>query len=143
MITVKHISDTEAEISSIKEAMEARWPAGVYENRNDWSCLEQAEIVAKKLTKHYLFKSFMATDEGTGCSPRYDVIEAPRVGDEVSKSFNGDYYPCGNIVAISQTKKKITTSTGESFYRRKDTGKWLSGPFALIKGVESRLSPEF
>lgn len=143
MLYIKNISENESVVSSSAEAKLGGWNPSVFECRHDWSVLELAESAAKRLNAHYGYKRFIATDSGESCSPRYDVIELPKLGDEVSKSFNGDYYPCGTVTSISPTFKKITTSSGETFYRRKDTGAWLSGPFALIKGVESRLSPEF
>lgn len=91
-----------------------------YENRNDWKTFEQAEAIAKALGA-----GFIATDAGSHVSPRYDVIELPKVGDDVSYGYNGDYYPCGKVVSISKTFKKIITSDGSIFYRRKLSGSWL------------------
>ena len=47
----------------------------------------------------------------------YKVLKMPEVGQKVSKNFNGDTYICGEIARISKTFKKITTTTGEEFYR--------------------------
>ena len=59
--------------------------------------------------------------------------------------FNGDYYPCGTIVKISPTLKKITTSDGKEFYRVKQTGSWrLKGTsFYMVKGTHDKRNPSF
>lgn len=86
---------------------------------------------------------FIVTDEGEGCFPRYDVIQAPQLGDDVSYSFNGDSYPCGKIITISATMKTIKTSEGKVFYRHRETGSWKSGPWSLIQGTISEQNPHF
>lgn len=87
---------------------------------------------------------------------KYNVAILPKVGDDVSKAFNGDYYPAGQIVAISKSGEKITTSTGEVFRRprRRLTDaagrefpvfQWRenSGPFCLIEGTHDERNPHF
>jgi hypothetical protein len=89
-------------------------------------------------------KLHIACDYGSHCSPRYYTIEVPTVGDLVSYAFNGDYYPCGSITSISKTLKKITTSDGQVFYRRRQTGCWkMNGVWSLVNGHIERLNPEF
>jgi len=112
-------------------------------DRWDLDSLEDAQRIADgatKLTGHL----YIATDAGEWVSPRYDVVEAPTVGDEVSYAFNGDYYPCGVITAISKSLKLITTSTGRKFYRRRESGSWLNnGMWSLVSGHHSQINPEF
>lgn len=88
---------------------------------------------------------FIATDKGEYTTPRYDVIARPMVGDLVSKSFNGDTYPCGTITKISPTMKKITTSDGTTFYRPHDrAGHWLNhGTFSMVPGHRYEQNPSF
>ena len=112
-------------------------------DRHDLTSYGQAADVAFFLTEQ-TGRLHIATDAGEWMYPRYDVIEAPKVGDKVSYAFNGDYYPCGEIVSISESLKVIKTSTGKRFYRRKLTGAWINnGTWCLIPGHVSRLNPEF
>lgn len=109
-------------------------------NRWDFNTLADAQAVVDAFSEDNL----LAVDKGAWVSPRFDVIEMPKVGDEVSMGFNGDYYPVGTITNISSSLKVITTSTGKKFYRRKLTGQWLySQTFTLIAGTHSKMNPEF
>lgn len=124
-------------------AFDQHTPAGfTWVNRNDYKSLDEAQRVAGSATRT-LKTDFMAVDNGPSCSPRYDVIRTPQVGDEVSQAFNGDYYPEGVITKITHKLRRIETSTGEVFWRRKDSGSWLNGGFSMIRGHVSRLSREF
>lgn len=112
-------------------------------DRNDFRTLEDAERVAADATE-FAGKTYLAIDSGRHVSPRFDVIRAFTIGEPVSGSFNGDSYPEGEIVAISPTMKKITTSTGAEFYRRRNSGTWLRGKtFALGRGHVDRRNPSF
>ena len=114
------------------------------ESRWDWHTLAAAEQVAAALNNTCGERRFIATDAGSHVSPRYAVIELPKVGDAVSYAFNGDYYPCGEIVSISKSLKKITTSTGDTFYRRRLTGSWkMRGVWTLVEGHINERNPEF
>lgn len=79
------------------------------------------------------------------CDP-FMVAELPKVGDEVSKGFNGDYYPSGKIAKISKTFNRITTTEGDVFTR---TGpmKWKiggkKGAFTLVRGLIDERNPHF
>lgn len=121
------------------------WGVG-WLNRNDIDTLDVAERLAASATKN-LGRLFIPTDATESTSPRYDVIEAPRVGDEVSKTFNGDYYPCGKIVSISKSLHIITTFEAGfkvlRFYRRKMTGSWIQsgGTWTLVPGVLDERNP--
>lgn len=88
---------------------------------------------------------YIAIDSGQGCWPRYDVVTAPRVGDAVSRSLNGDYYPDGEIVKISgQNNRIVTTSTGRRYFRHRLSGTWIADKhWALAAGHINRLNPEF
>lgn len=111
--------------------------------RHDIQTLALADDIASAATK-FSGKLHIAIDNGEWVSPRYDVIEAPQVGENVSYAFNGDYYPCGQITKISSTLKQITTSTGRTFHRRKLSGRWVSqGTWTMVHGHISKLNPEF
>lgn len=123
----------------------AWWPKNEsgWATRHDFKTIEIAEQIAAATSK-FTGRTYIATDAGEGCYPRFDVIEAPSVGDEVSYAFNGDYYPCGTIVSISKSMKLITTSTGRKFYRSRQSGSWLNGGmWSLVSGHISRMNPEF
>jgi hypothetical protein len=89
-------------------------------------------------------RTYLGVDEGAHTYPRFRVIEAPAVGDEVSKSFNGDSYPCGKIVKITPTWQ-VTTDQGVKFRRYKETGGWrqVGGSFWMIAGANNDRNPHF
>ena len=110
-------------------------------SRYNFESFEQAQEVADAAS---IFEGvdYIATDAGEWCSPRYDVIRAPQVLDPVSYAFNGDAYPCGYIKTISKTMKKITTTTGKTFYRKRNTGSWVSAPcWFMVEGHISERNP--
>lgn len=124
-----------------------------WENRGDWKSFEAAQRRADQLNKAHgqveaLFGElrYVAIDNGAHVSPRYDVIEAPQVGERVSYSFNGDSYPDGEIVSITpRTLRVIKTDTGSVYYRRRNSGSWIKkgGTWSLIKGHVNERNPSF
>lgn len=111
--------------------------------RWDFRSLVDAEVMADKATA-FTGKLHIATDAGAHTSPRYDVVAAPVVGDEVSRYFNGDAYPAGKIAKISKTLFKVTTDTGIVFYRVKGTGKWVNnGTWSMVSGHHNDKNPSF
>lgn len=117
-------------------------------NRTDITSLEQAQALAESASGT-LGIPHLAVDRGVGVSPRYDVIEAPMVGDEVSMAFNGDYYPVGKITRIGAGYKqiKVVGPDGDKVFRRQggENGPgWLyQRMWRLVDGKQSRLNPEF
>jgi len=106
-----------------------------------------AKRVAELATK-LTGKLHVPTDSGPYVSPRFDVIEAPKVGDDASYAFNGDYYPCGKITAISDSLRRIVATDEKGvkrvFWRRRQSGAWVyQGTWSLVQGHVSRLNPEF
>jgi len=111
-------------------------------NWNITSFEHAAEIAAAETAA--TGKLHIACDHGAHCSPRYYTAEVPFMGDAVSYAFNGDYYPCGFVASISKTLKKITTTEGQTFYRRRNTGSWvMSGTWSLVGGHIERQNPHF
>lgn len=111
--------------------------------RWDFRSLVDAEVMANRATE-FTGKLHIATDAGEYNSPRYDVQAAPVVGAEVSRYFNGDAYPAGKIKSISKTMFKITTDTGVTFYRVKQSGCWLNeGTWSMVSGHRSEQNPSF
>lgn len=93
---------------------------------------------------------WLPVDRGSHTSPRYDVMVCPKVGDDVSKGFNGDYYPIGKVVAISKApERRVITVDGPRgklrFYRNKLSSGWTQsgGTWGLVKGVVDRYNQEF
>ena len=108
------------------------------ECRSDWKSWHAATCVAESASLLGKTK-YIPVDNGEFCYPRYDVIEAPNLGDEVSYSFNGDTLPCGTIVKISDSLRRVVTSGGKVFYRKRETALWMSGSWSLVCGhVEER-----
>lgn len=122
-----------------------------HENRNNWKTFDAAKEVAAALGAGWI-----ATDAGPYVSPRYDVIDLPKVGDAVSYTFNGDSYPCGTIKSISPGPgfRRIVAGpdfTGKDrvFWRRCHDGEPTGGAWinektwSLISGHHERRNPEF
>jgi hypothetical protein len=87
----------------------------------------------------------IAVDDGANRWPRYNVVEAPKVGEFVSQGFNGDYYPVGKIVKIGANYKNITCDDGSVFRRVKQTGGWKLSKscFWMVKGNRDARNPSF
>lgn len=114
--------------------------------RHDFKTFTRAQEIAAQCNELADGETYIATDAGPWCSPQFDVIAAPKVGAEVSYSFNGDYYPCGKIVSVGKGEKMIVkTDTGATFYRRKLTGTWLKtgGTWMLVAGHHTDKNPSF
>lgn len=113
--------------------------------RWDFKTLADAEMVAAEATALNDGNVYIAQDGGESISPRFDVVRAPAKGDPISYAFNGDYYPDGHIKSISKTGKKITSTTGRSYYRtREHSAKWrYAGTWTLVYGHHDKRNPEF
>ncbi len=112
------------------------------ECRWDWHSFETVERIANDLTAIH-GKVYLPIDSGTSTHPRYDIIEAPLVGDAISSGFNGDIRPCGHIKSISNSFRVITSTDGSKFYRKKQTGVWKKGYLSLVMGHIDRTNPHF
>lgn len=116
---------------------------GRWEHRHDWKTMGDAEWVANCVSG-FTGETYIAVDNGSNVSPRFDVTEIPKVGDAVSFAFNGDYYPDGHVVKISKTLKVIETSSGKRYYRVKQTGCWKHNRmWSLVKGHIDQRNPSF
>lgn len=135
------VKDGVASVITDEEAATIRYQDVV--GRWDWKSFDEAIEIANMLNANGA-ESYIAIDRGECVSPRFDVIELPKVGDPVSKAFNGDSYPEGTIASISKSLRVITTDTGVKFYRRRQTGSWLAnGTWSLIHGHHSEQNPHF
>lgn len=103
---------------------------------------EKVESLARGVTE--LMGALHVATFTEGQSPRHDIIRVPRVGDEVSYSFNGDSTPDGVIVRVTE-KFKVVTSTGNEYRRKKNTGSWVrtGGTWSLIYGHVTERNPHF
>ena len=112
-----------------------------WQNRWDWKDFATVQSLAKYVTA-MTGKTYLPTDAGDSVSPRYDVVEAPCVGDPISYGFNGDYYPCGTIVKITKGWR-ITSSTGKVFNRRKESAGWrmVGGTWGMCAGHIDERNP--
>jgi hypothetical protein len=124
--------------SDIRTCVRSDW-----QSRWDWKDFATVERLAASATKA-TGRLHIGFDNGPCVSPRYDVMEAPNVGDKVSYAFNGDSYPDGEIVHITPgTLRIIKTSTGNTYYRRKQSGSWkqTGGTWSLIQGHHNERNP--
>ncbi|MBT9138102.1 MAG: hypothetical protein DDT31_00649 [Syntrophomonadaceae bacterium] len=112
-----------------------------WQSRRDWQDYATVERFAQYLTAA-TGKTYLPADYTENVSPRYDIIEAPKVGDLVSYGFNGDYYPCGAITKITKGWR-VTTSGGKKFNRFKQTGNWLAigGTWSMVSGHINERNP--
>lgn len=115
-----------------------------WQNRWDWMSLEEVQRLAMYITA-MIGEVYIGTDAGSCVSPRFDIQRMPKVGDEVSYSFNGDTYHCGTIVRITKNQM-VLTSEGKKFNRRGLSGSWKmigSGGWNLISGHHYEQNPHF
>jgi hypothetical protein len=116
-----------------------------WQSRWDWTSFGQVCIIAQYLTA-MTGKTYLGADAGSSTTPRYDIIEAPQVGDPISYGFNGDYYPDGHIERI--TKNWMVVSTTGSKYNRSRQGAgtgWLKvgGTWSMVAGHIFEQNPSF
>src|SRR5271167_17825 len=114
-----------------------------YETRNDWTSFEQVTKIARLLSANTC-RTYLPVDNGSHTSPRWDIVEPPKVGDKVSYSFNGDSYPDGEVVKVTK-RHQVTTSTGNRYLRRRCSSIWLrtGGTWCLIPGHVYEQNPSF
>jgi hypothetical protein len=137
MLYVRIKNNLPVEVSSEHQA------DGDWESRWDWKSFDEVSRLATYLTA-MTGKTYLPADHGDGVSPRFDIIEAPRVGDKVSRTFNGDTYPAGEIVKITKGWQ-ITTSTGQKFRQFRQSGAWreVRGSFWMLAGHTFEQNPHF
>jgi len=111
----------------------------------DYKSKAEVDALALRLTA-MSGKHWIGFDDGPGTSHQFGVMEVPRIGDDVSYGFNGDYRPCGKITKI--TKGLRITATDEKghtmvFNRKKETSGWkrVGGTWWLVKGIHDERNP--
>ena len=147
MFYVKLVNGLPTEISAQRPKGDgvtfARDGKNGWQNRNDWSSYDDVTRIALYLTA-MTGKTYLPIDAGSHVSPRFDIIEAPKVGDDVSYGFNGDSYPCGKITRITKSWR-IYTDSGKTFNCKGITGVWMmvGGTWFLIIGIVDERNPHF
>lgn len=104
---------------------------------------ERHEVIARQATE-LTGRVHVVIDNGPHRGNRYDILEAPAVGDAVSYAFNGDSYPDGHITHVTAgTLRVIKTDTGSVYYRKKNSGAWVKkgGTWGMIKGHVRKQNP--
>ena len=135
--------EVKAILNSYAEATIAQTDEDKIIGRSELKSYNQACDIAAPASK-VCGKHLIAIDNGSNHWPRFDIIEAPKVGDEVSYGFNGDYYPCGTITKISDSLRVIQTSDGSKFYRRHLTARWvMGGTWTMVRGHRDERNPSF
>ena len=120
---------------------------------SDMKSFEEAEQIAEACTK-LTGETYLAFDNGAGTSHRYGIMVPPKVGDDVSYGFNGDYYPCGKVVRITPGWRIYTEDTSLPkgahrqqcmFNRVRKTSGWKmkGGTWGLVKGIVDERNPSF
>ncbi len=109
------------------------------------ACKSLLEAVELAMTCTESFgEQYIGVDEGPNVLPRFGIDKLITVGEIVSYGFNGDYYPCGTVTKISKTFRKIETSDGSVFHRRKNTNGWFKdGTWCLVVGYYNERNPSF
>jgi len=132
-------------IQVVAELTDALRADGRDVSRWDIKTMERAKDIALQANLLEDGYFYLSCDRGSYVSPRYDVIRAPMKGAEVSKGFNGDYYPCGKIAKVTHNFKRVETADGTVFWRRKESDVWLEqgGGFAMCYGVHDERNPSF
>lgn len=130
-------------VSAIAESITAeQHMSGEWVCRADRWSASQAKDIAES-TSALTGDRYVATFR-EHCYPAIDVVRAPKVGDEVSYGFNGDYYPDGVVTKISASLRRVQTDTGSVYYRRKQTGSWIKGgQWSLVRGHYNEWNREF
>lgn len=118
---------------------------GQWSTRHDIKDLDHANRIAAEATD-LTGDRYIGIDNGGSVWPRFDFAKAPKLGDKVSYGFNGDYYPDGEIVHITEgTLKQVKTSTGNTYYRNKNSGGWRKegGTWWMVQGHRNERNPHF
>ena len=113
-----------------------------WNTRHDIRDLDHANALAKQATE-VTGDTFVGVDNGPNVWPRFDLTKAPKVGDLVSYAFNGDYYPDGEVVKVSDSLRRVQTSTGNVYFRTKQTGSWRNSCWSLVPGHINERNPHF
>lgn len=127
---------------------------GFVVDRHALTSMEEAEEMARACNEWAIENktgdTYIATDAGQWTHPRYDVIALPKLGAEVSYSFNGDCYPAGRITRISAAPlyKRIVATDEKGyehvFFRVKQSGGWRKDrTWWLVPGRHHKLNPSF
>jgi len=104
--------------------------------RLHWTTLAEVQAIAERINQKAGKPLYKGVDHGEWQHPRFDIITRPQVGDPVSYTSGGDYYPDGVVVKITD-KDHILTSEGHTY--RPKLGGWrrTGGTWSLVCGHHS------
>lgn len=139
-----YVKIVDGRVASCKNKLEdLEWADRRWKGPWDFKSLDEVKGYALYLTA-MTGDSYVGVDRTSAVSPRYDVCRVPHVGDEVSKSFNGDSYPDGYVVKVTKNLT-VVTSTGSRYRRFKETSGWRKegGTWWLIQGHHDERNPHF
>lgn len=134
---VVRVTDNYDELKTLPEGLDYITNWEVYS-------FDEATRLAQEATK-VMGEVYLPVDRTASTSPRYGITIAPKLGEPVSYSFNGDTTPCGEISKISDSYYRIQTTTGKVFYRRHKTASWImkGGTWSLVNGHIRERNPSF
>lgn len=107
----------------------------------DWKSFAEVAKIVSDLSRA-TGEIYLPCDAGDSVSPRYGIVKPPKIGDEVSYSFNGDTTPCGVVVRVTPSWT-IVTSEGKRFKRVRQTSGWrmTGGTWWLVHGHITERNP--
>lgn len=110
---------------------------------HDFKSFAEAHTLAEWATQ-YTGETYIACTDGS----YFEIIKAPKVGDDVSRGFNGDYDHVGKIVRITANWMVVAEDAEGNqtkFNRRKNTACWkaIGGYGSMVGGIVNRRNPEF
>lgn len=111
------------------------------ETDHDFKSFQEVARVCSDLARN-TGEVFLPCDNGESTSWRFTVAKPPKVGDEVSYSFNGDTTPCGTVTRITPAWT-VVTSEGKRFKRVRQTSGWrmTGGTWWLVSGHITERNP--
>lgn len=145
MLYIKLLNGLPVEVS--EENPKGGWaPEG---SRTGWISSRDIKTF-QEATRIARYLGFLTNEEylpvatGPDLANNIEIIKAPKVGDPVSATLNGDSYPEGYITRITPTWR-ITTSTGRKFSRLKSSSTWqeVGRGFYMSMGHRSFRNPHF
>lgn len=135
--------DGQGNLMEISEVLPAVFRLG---DRWHWesNADRRTEDEAKKIAELATALTGNVWISGNSSTGNFQIIEAPKIGDDVSEGFNGDYDYVGTITAITPTWR-ITTSTGVKFSRVKNSLGWkrVHSNTSMIHGIINARNPHF
>lgn len=126
-------------------------PSTKYKGPRSWNSFTEADMACRALNAlnlpdgpfHATYDTRGRNKGGDGHIFNVQVNRIPKIGDEVSSTCNGDFYPEGRIVKISSGHLKIiVTDSGAKFTRKGYSDRWIKGGcWAMVDGHREDRNP--